>query len=239
MKGGLPVKKRNIILPALFFLLVLLLVVNFDSFNYLINSAGIKPITIKNTVSYTSEDFGIAVVKSDIDFNNNGIDDYTDILNGAKAEAQSKPKYKSAYYEGGYPPDDEGVCTDTLWRALRNAGYSLRDLVDTDIESNPGLYTDITIADSNIDFRRVKNLMVFFDKNYLKLTDDPHRIEEWMPGDIVIFGTSHIAIVSDKRNEEGIPYIIHNAGQYNREEDALLRWCKSKGVTGHYRFVMI
>lgn len=47
-----------------------------------------------------------------------------------------------------------------------------------------------------------------------------------MPGDIVIFGTTHIGIVSDKRNKDGVPYLIHNAGQPLREEDALLSWNK-------------
>lgn len=39
-------------------------------------------------------------------------------------------------------------------------------------------------------------------------------------------------IVSDKRNRDGQPYIIHNGGQPNREEDYL----KRGEVTGHYRF---
>ena len=34
--------------------------------------------------SYGAEDFGIAWIQSSVDFNGNGIDDYTDILSGAK-----------------------------------------------------------------------------------------------------------------------------------------------------------
>ena len=77
--------------------------------------------------SYTAEDFGIEIIKSDSDKDNDGIDDYTDILLGAKAEAKRKPKYKSVYYAGGYPPDTEGVCTDVIWRALKDAGYILKE----------------------------------------------------------------------------------------------------------------
>jgi len=76
---------------------------------------------------------------------------------------------------------------------------------------------------------------VYLKRNTIVLTNDPYKIEEWQPGDIVVFG-NHVAIVSDKRNKDGIPYIIHNAGQPNREEDALLKWYKSKGIIGHYRF---
>ena len=43
------------------------------------------------------------VIKSDIDYDSDGLDDYTDILNGAKDFINEKPKYKSKYYDGGYP----------------------------------------------------------------------------------------------------------------------------------------
>lgn len=187
--------------------------------------------------AYYAEDFGITVIKSENDTNNNGIDDYTDILNGAKNDAINKPKYKSAYYAGGYPPDNEGVCTDTVWRAFKNAGIMLKDLVDEDIKNNIELYPRVGgKRDTNIDFRRVKNLKVFFDRYAIKLTNNPNEIEEWMPGDIVIFGTTHIGIISDKRNKDGVAYLIHNAGQPVREEDALLKWNKKSPITGHYRF---
>jgi len=56
---------------------------------------------------------------------------------------------------------------------------------------------------------------------------------EWQPGDIVIFeDDKHIGIISDKRNKDGQPYVIHNGGQPNREEDYLSK----SSVTGHYRF---
>ena len=186
---------------------------------------------------YYAKNFGIEVIKSENDTNNNGIDDYTDILNGARIDALNKPKYKSVYYAGGYPPDDEGVCTDTVWRAFKNAGILLKDLVDEDIKNHIELYPRVNgIIDSNIDFRRVKNLKVFFERFAINLTLDPLKIEEWMPGDIVIFGTTHIGIISDKRNKDGITYLIHNAGQPLREEDALLKWHKKSPITGHYRF---
>ena len=88
----------------------------------------------KNKNVYYAKDFDIETVISKTDYDNDEIDDYTDILQGAKIEAEDKPTYKSAYYSGGYPPDNEGVCTDVIWRALKNAGYSLKDMVDEDIK---------------------------------------------------------------------------------------------------------
>ena len=86
--------------------------------------------------------------------------------------------------------------------------------------------------DKNIDYRRVRNLKIFFDRNASSLTTDMKQIEKWQGGDIVIF-PNHIAVVSDRRNKEGIPYIIHHGGQPVYEEDALKRY---KGnILGHYR----
>ena len=184
---------------------------------------------------YSADDFGIDAVHSSIDFNANGLDDYTDFLLGAKADAENRPKYDGRYFSGGYPPDNIGVCTDVIWRAFKNAGYSLRDMVDLDIQLRPEAYEDITDRDPNIDFRRVVNLRVFFDEYAVKLTNDPEEIDKWQPGDIVIFGedSHHIGIVSDIRTSKGITYIIHNGGQPVREENYLKRGAE---VTGHYRF---
>lgn len=185
---------------------------------------------------YYAEDFEIETIKSKTDYDKDGIDDYTDILQGAKAEAERKPTYKSAYYAGGYPPDTEGVCTDVIWRALRDAGYSLKDMVDEDIKQNTSEYPRVEgKPDPNIDFRRVPNLKVYFERNHIVLTTDLNKIEEWQPGDIVVFGTRHIGIISDKRNKKGIPYLLHNGGQPIREEDILELYNQYEPITGHFR----
>lgn len=189
-----------------------------------------------NKRTYTDKDFNIETIISSTDYDNDGIDDYSDILQGAKIEAEKKTKYKSAYYAGGYPPETEGVCTDMVWRALKNAGYSLKDMVDEDIENNVDEYPRVNgKPDPNIDFRRVPNLKVYFERNQISLTTDLSKIEEWQQGDIVVFGNSHIGIISDKRNKKGIPYLIHNAGQPLREEDVLEIYNKYNPITGHYR----
>lgn len=185
---------------------------------------------------YYANDFNIETLKSQTDYDNDGIDDYTDILQGAKIEAKNKPKYKSAYYAGGYPPENEGVCTDVIWRALKNAGYLLKDMVDEDIRNNIKEYPRVAgKQDCNIDFRRIPNLKVYFERNQIVLTTDLTKIEEWQPGDIVVFGTSHIGIISDKRNKKGVPYLLHNGGQPVREEDILELYNKYEPISGHYR----
>ena len=161
------------------------------------------------------------------------MDDYTDILLGARQDAENRPRYDGSYQQEGYPPDDIGVCTDVVWRAFKNAGYSLRYMVDRDIMLHPDDYSRVDKRDDKIDFRRVVNLRVFFDRYALTLTTDTTAIDQWQGGDIVIFkDNKHIGIVSDKRTKEGIVYIIHNGGQPVREENYL----KRGEVLRHYRF---
>lgn len=198
----------------------------------------LKYLGIIKEKTYTNADFGIDTVVSPIDFNQNGVDDYTDIVNGAILEGKKQPKYHSAYYEGGYPPNTEGVCTDLLWRALKHAGYDLKSLVDEDIQKHKEEYTRIDVIDSNIDFRRVYNLHVFLERNTESLTTDSSQIEEFQPGDILVFANDkHIGIVSNKRNKKGIPYLLHHTGSpinrlNNLEENVL----ESYKIIGHYRF---
>lgn len=180
---------------------------------------------------YSNLDFNIKDYKSKIDKDNDGIDDQTDILNNCKEYIKEKPKYKSKYYNTGYPNDEYGVCTDVVAFAMKDAGYDLQDLVNKDIIQNKDNYNIETI-DKNIDFRRVRNLKIYFDRNSIVLTNDYKKIEEWQGGDIVIF-KEHIGIVSDRRNKAGITYVIHHANPFQRnyEEDIL----EHLEILGHYR----
>ena len=181
---------------------------------------------------YTNEDFNIKTYVSNIDKDNDGIDDQTDILINTRKYIITKPKYKSKYYGTGYPDDNYGVCTDVVAFALKDAGYDLRELVNNHVKENRNLY-DIDVVDKNIDFRRVLNLKTYFDYNAISLTTDVKRIEEWQGGDIVVF-KRHIGIVSDKRNHKGINFVIHHANPSQRyyEEDILEN---RDDIIGHYR----
>ena len=174
----------------------------------------------------------IARLQSSEDKDGDGIDDQTDILQGALAYVSTHPKYKSRYYQTGYPDDGYGVCTDVVAYALKNAGYDLMELVAQDIENNPDGY-DIDQPDQNIDFRRVRNLKVYFAHTAIPLTTELTEPEQWQGGDIIIF-ESHIGIVSDRRNADGIPYVIHHNDPFQKtyEQDILQ---SREDIVGHYR----
>lgn len=185
--------------------------------------------------TYTAEDFDLEVLRSPSDYDEDGVDDYSDFVIGARRDAQTHPTYDGRYWEEGYPPDEIGVCADVIWRAFREAGYCLREMVDRDIALRLDAYYGVETPDSAIDFRRVRNLHVFFKEYGQSLSLDPDDLSEWQPGDIVVFGKDqHIGIVSDVRNGKGHTYIIHNGGQTKREEDYLAR--TTLEITGHYRF---
>lgn len=167
-----------------------------------------------------------------VDADSDGIPDNDDVLAAALAYIQTRPHYKSVYYPSGYPDDEHGVCTDVVAIACREAGYDLQALVAADVAQRPEAY-DIEIPDPAIDFRRTPNLKVFFDAHAHRLVDDADEITEWRGGDIVLY-EGHIGIVSDRRNERGVPYLIHHSGpfQLRYEEDKL----QSYGhIVGHYR----
>lgn len=178
---------------------------------------------------------------SQVDRNNNGIADPIDIVNEARKEVRQRTKYESNYYAGGYPPDDEGVCTDVIWRGLLGAEIVLKDLMDDDIEQFTDLYPRVDgTPEPNIDFRRVPNQYVFFERHTQSLTTefipgDIENLRQWQPGDIVLFleGFHHVAIVSDKRAKDGTPYIIHNNPPFAAE--IKLKSIKTP-IAGHYRW---
>ena len=213
-------KKVFYTLVIIFGILILSIIYILYQFNYIPHK------------KYSNEDFDIKTYISQVDKDGDGIDDQTDILNNVKNYISTNPKYKSKYYANGYPDDRYGVCTDVVAFGLKDAGYDLMQLVNEDIKNNQQEY-NIENIDKNIDFRRVNNLKIYFARNTVSLTTDISKIEEWQGGDIVIFN-KHIGIVSDKRNKNGIPFIIHHANQFQKyyEEDILeLR----NDIVGHYR----
>lgn len=182
--------------------------------------------------SFPNASFDIETYVSANDQDQDGIDDQTDILQGVRAYVSTKPLYKSKYYDTGYPNDQYGVCTDVVAFGLINAGFDLKKLVNDDILKDPESYDTVSI-DENIDFRRVRNLYIYFENNASKLTNDIYDIEQWQGGDIAIF-ENHVGVVSDKRNRNGVNFIIHHFGilQIRYEEDILEY---RDDIIGHYR----
>lgn len=147
------------------------------------------------------------------------------------------PAYVAIPYPGGDVPAGRGVCTDVLVRAFRAVGADLQRLVHEDILAAPAAYPKRwgrRAPDTNIDHRRVPNLMAFFGRHgrRLPLSADPR---DYQPGDVVAWdlggGTLHIGLVVAGRGAR--PLIVHDIGQGPKLEDVLFSW----KVIGHYRYL--
>lgn len=226
--GG--VMKKRLHFTLVFTLIIALTSCSNNKTVHIIDTQNIKP---------TESTVVVENIKSDIDYNENSMDDYTDFVNGARKDALNYPTYDPSYISenNGYPNDNKGVCTDVIWRAFKEAGYSLRTILNEDIKNDITYYTQIIDSPNpNIDFRRVKPLKHFFYKYALNLEVELNDPYQWQPGDIIVFNPNdyHIGILSDKRNNSGFPLVIHNMGQKNREEDFLT--LKKENIAAHFRF---
>lgn len=156
------------------------------------------------------------------DRDNDGIPDPLDVLIGAKKTALNADRYDERYvvipYPNGDIPRDIGVCTDVIVRALRNQGLDLQSALHKDILGARGVYPMVTRPDSSIDHRRIPPLVPYFKRYFEEHSphhDDP--ADPLRPGDIVLldtfpsrYGPDHIGIISDRRNDHGVPLVINN-----------------------------
>ena len=110
-------KKLTIILILILLFLVAILLVILYKLNYIPH------------LKYSNDYFNIKRYVSSVDKDGDGIDDQTDILNNVREYIKKKPKYKSKYYNTGYPDDEYGVCTDVIAFGLKDAGYDLKILI--------------------------------------------------------------------------------------------------------------
>ena len=168
----------------------------------------------------------------------------TQLVKAAQERTQHKVVYSGRYvaikYPGGDVPDGIGVCTDVVIRSYRKLGIDLQQLVHEDMRDNFQMYPNfwgLKKTDSNIDHRRVPNLQVFFSRfgQSLPVSNNP---KDYQPGDLVTWmlprNLPHIGIVSDKRSDDGLRYlIVHNIGFGPKEDDFLF----GTTITGHYRFM--
>ena len=166
------------------------------------------------------------------DQDGDGIDDQTDILLSAKQYVATNPVYDNRYYENGYPDDGCGVCTDVVAFALLGAGYDIRDLIYEDILLAPDEY-DCLNPDRNLEFRKVEVMDVYFRRHATILTLDLSDTSQWQGGDILVMD-GHVGILSDRRNERGVPYLIHNGSvsQDGYEQDVV---DTRQDIVAHYR----
>ncbi len=151
------------------------------------------------------------------------------------------PAYVRIPYPDGDVPSDTGVCTDEIIRIYRAVGVDLQKEVHEDMLRNFSAYPDerrwhLTHTDTNIDHRRVPNLMVFFARKgeVLPITA---QANDFAPGDLVTWDLGdnipHIGIVVDSKSPQTGRYLmVHNIGRGPQREDVLFSW----RITGHYRY---
>ena len=168
------------------------------------------------------------------------------LVGAARNQIGKTVLYDSSYQALGYPngdvPIDRGVCTDVIIRAMRSAfNFDLQKLVHEDMKMNFSKYPQkwgLKYPDKNIDHRRVPNLQTFFKRQgwYLDMLEET---KDYRPGDMVTCivppQLPHIMIISDKKNGDGIPFVIHNIGAGVQEEDRFFEF----ELTGHYRITRI
>ncbi|WP_425497286.1 DUF1287 domain-containing protein [Luteimonas flava] len=163
------------------------------------------------------------------------------LVDAARAQIGVTVRYDPAYirlsYPGGDVPDDRGVCTDVVVRALRTQGLDLQQAIHEDMRSAFAAYPRDWGADApdrNIDHRRVPNQMRWFERQGWQRAIG-QRAADFRPGDIVAWrlrsGQLHIGIVSDRRSAAGTPLILHNIARGTREDDLLF----DHTIIGHYR----
>ena len=156
-----------------------------------------------------------------------------------KQKVEYYPGYIRIAYPNGDVPANKGVCTDVIIRAYRKLGIDLQKEVHEDMAKNFHLYQKnwgLKKPDTNIDHRRVPNLMVYFKRFGMvkSITQNPN---DYKPGDIVCWnlsgGITHIGIVVNKRTTDGNRYlIVHNIGAGQVLEDCLF----SFKIIGHYTY---
>jgi hypothetical protein len=150
------------------------------------------------------------------------------------------PAYVGIPYPGGDVPENTGACTDEIIRIYRMLGIDLQKEVHEDMVRNfsayPQKWGHVTHTDTNIDHRRVPNLMVFFSRRGEPLPVTLHA-DDYAPGDLVTWelsnGAPHIGILVDTKSAlTGRYLMVHNIGEGPKMEDVLFDW----KITGHYRY---
>ncbi|RZL47835.1 MAG: DUF1287 domain-containing protein [Pedobacter sp.] len=157
-----------------------------------------------------------------------------------KQKVSYDPSYFSIPYPNGDVPANMGVCTDVVIRAYRTGlNIDLQKDVHVDMKSNFSLYPKDwgrKTTDSNIDHRRVYNLMVFF-KRKGNVKPMSKNAQDYKPGDIVCWNLSgnisHIGLVVNRKSADGKRFlIVHNIGAGQVMEDVLFSW----KIIGHYTY---
>ncbi len=165
------------------------------------------------------------------------------LVTAAISLTEQQVTYNGTYYTIPYPngdvPAGVGVCTDVIIRAYRKCGIDLQREVHEDMVANFSIYPKtwgLKSTDTNIDHRRVPNLMKFFSR---KGSEKPktENNADYVPGDIVAWdlgaGLTHIGLVVNKKGPDGNRWlVVHNIGRGQEISDCLFQY----KVIGHYSY---
>ncbi len=164
------------------------------------------------------------------------------LIDAAVEQTNFTKSYDPAYVRIAYPngdvPMETGVCSDVVIRAFRKLGIDLQKEVHEDMRANFSAYPNkwgLKRPDTNIDHRRVPNLMTYF-KRKGKTAAMTENAQDYKPGDIVAWdlggGFTHIGLMTHVKGDGGRYKIVHNIGWGTRVEDRLFEW----KIIGHYRY---
>ena len=155
------------------------------------------------------------------------------------ASIEYDPSYFNIAYPNGDVPKNKGVCTDVVIRAYRKVGIDLQKEVHVDMKNHFQLYPKmwgLKHTDTNIDHRRVPNLMRFFSR-FGQIKKISLKNSDYLPGDIVCWNLGnnilHIGIVVNSKSDDGKRNLImHNIGGGQVCSDILFSYT----VIGHYYY---
>ena len=197
---------------------------NSTAINQPSNSAPTKVVSTIDTISSTAS-FALKLSAAALSLTRNKV--------------EYDPAYFSIKYPNGDVPADKGVCTDVVIRAYRKLGIDLQKTVHEDMAAHFNIYPKIwglKKTDTNIDHRRVPNLMMFFSRHG-KIKPITQNGVDYQPGDIVTWNLegnlTHIGIVANKLSDDKRRYlIVHNIGRGQELSDCLFEFV----IKGHYSY---
>jgi len=163
---------------------------------------------------------------------------------GAVSQYGVTNSYNGAYKKIAYPNGDvditTGVCSDVIIRAFRAVGIDLQKEIHRDMQRHFRQYPrkwGLKSPDTNIDHRRVPNMVKYFERKGYKVSiSQKNDFENYLPGDLVVWrirdSLTHIGIVSDQKVAgTSRYYIIHNPFQGVEISDWLIEF----KIINHFR----
>jgi len=173
------------------------------------------------------------------------------VLTIAREQVNNAVRFSDGYYAIPYPggdvPNGIGVSADIVVRSMRGANIDLQAEIHKDILKHPKRYPlkrwKMSRPDTNVDHRRLVNLYIYLQHNAHSLsvqTEGPDLVT-YQAGDIVMWRTKdgmypdHVGVVSNRLDENGIPYVIDLHPQMGRalESHKVNSWV----VRGHFRLL--